>query len=672
MALYFRILRYLKPYWASLLGSLVCIFFFTIFSSASLVSIIPFLGTIFGEPGQAEVQGLVPAGGHDSGGTAEGAAGRSGSAALTAAPESGLKTGGTGAATGDSGLSAAPAGQTPRQPGDAGKIASTWRQRLDRLKNSAYGWLVSGSRRDALKRLCIFIVILIFLKGFFDYFQSYLMAGAEQGVIRDIRNDLYAQINRLSLGYFTQTRTGQIISRITNDVTLVNGGVSASFVTLIKNPLLILTYLGIAIYLSWALTLVALVVAPFSMVIIGYIGLKLKKESTVSQERMADLTSVLQETIAGQRVVKAFAMEKFEIRKFGIEAHRYYETLLRITRTRNLASPLTEFLGTLIGVGILWFGGQQVLVGKMLSPEEFMGFLIIIFSLMQPIKELSSVHNRLQEAMAAAERIFAVLDLKPEVQSRPGAREVKEFRERIEFRDVTFSYGRGDEVLKGISLTVPKGDILAIVGPSGAGKSTLVDLLPRFYDPQQGAILLDGIDLRDIEVGHLRRLMGIVTQETILFNDTVGSNIAYGLDDRSLDEIMEAARIANAHDFIMQLPEGYATNIGERGVALSGGQRQRLAIARAVLKNPPILVLDEATSALDTESEVLVQQAIERLMRSRTSFVIAHRLSTILNANRIIVLDGGRIVQQGVHADLVGVPGLYQKLYNMQFRSQGA
>jgi subfamily B ATP-binding cassette protein MsbA len=627
MALYFRILRYLRPYWASLLGSLICIFFFTLFSSASLVSIIPFLGTIFDAPQNAAVEMQAPAG---AGGQIAEA-----SPAPTGGPE----------------------------------LTHSLRQKLTEYKNRAAGWLTGGSRREALRRLCIFIIILIFFKGFFDYFQSFLMAGVEQGVIRDIRNDLYRQINRLSLGYFTRTRTGQIISRITNDVTLVNSGVSASFVTLIKNPLLIITYLGIAIYLSWSLTLIALVAAPFTMGVVGWIGLRLKKESTLSQERMADLTSVLQETIAGQRVVKAFAMEEFEIKKFGVEAHRYFLTLLRITRTRNLASPLTEFLGTMIAVGILWFGGQQVLAGKMLSPEAFMGFLIIVFSLMQPVKELSSVHNRLQEAMAAAERIFAVLDLDPAVQNSPHAFKVEEFRSAIELREVSFSYGRDEEVLCEVSLSVRKGEILAIVGPSGAGKSTLVDLLPRFYDPVKGAIYLDGMDLRDIEIGHLRRLMGIVTQETILFNDSVRNNIAYGLADKPLEEIIEAARIANAHDFITRLPEGYETNIGERGVALSGGQRQRLAIARAVLKNPPILILDEATSALDTESEVLVQQAIERLMRNRTSFVIAHRLSTILNANRIIVLEKGRIVQQGIHTDLVGQSGLYQKLYSMQFRT---
>ncbi len=619
MKLYLRILAYIKPYWAHLLGSLVCILFFTLFNSVLTLSVIPFLNTIFSQEQQAP-----PAA------TAEIQA----AAASPAAPATGK-----------------------------------WLQAKDQAKKWVYDRLIGKDRQRALQRLCLLIVMLFFLKSVFDYLQAYFMAFVEQGVIRDIRNDLYSHINRLSLDFYHRTRAGQIISRITNDVTLVNSSISAGFVTLIKNPLMLAAALTLAITLSWRLTLVAFLVAPFSMAIIGWIGVRLRRESTISQERMADLTSTLQETVSGVRVVKAFAMENFEIRKFANETDRYFRSLLKITRTRNLSSPLTEFLAAGVAVGILWFGGRQVLAGQMLAPEEFVGFLMIVFSMMQPIKELSSVHNRIQEGLAAAERIFYILDQKPTVQNRAHPMPVADFASGIAFEQVSFGYHRDRLVLKDITLKIDKGECLAIVGPSGGGKSTLVDLVPRFYDPQKGRITLDGQDLRDLELSHLRRLMGIVTQETILFNDSVMRNIAYGLEQKTLDEVVEAARVANAHDFISQLAQGYNTNIGERGVTLSGGQRQRIAIARAVLKNPPILILDEATSALDTESEILVQQAIERLMKHRTSFVIAHRLSTVLNADRIIVIDHGAIVEQGRHDELVQAGGLYQKLYTMQFHT---
>jgi ATP-binding cassette, subfamily B, bacterial MsbA len=627
MKTFLRILEYTKPYRLKLAGSIVCILFFTLFNSASLISVIPFLNTIF----QVSPQVSTPL--------------------------------------------ASKQVVTDSSP-DAGKATPFSIERKQKvLKEKAYRFFLGNShittqeeRLAALKRICLFVIILVLLKNVFDYYQAYLMAHVEQSIMRDLRNGLYRHINELSLSFFHRTKTGHIISRITNDVNLVNGGVSASFVTLIKNPLMILTALAFAIYLSWQLTLVALLVAPFSLTIIGWIGLRLRKQSIVSQEKMADVTAILQETISGIRVVKAFVMENFEIKKFMTETQRYFKALIKITRTRNLASPLTEFLGTSVGIGILWFGGRQVLMGEMLSPSEFIGFLLIIFSIMQPVKELASVNNRLQEAVAAGERIFQILDLEPSVKNIPEPQRIGHFQSKLEFRQVKFSYNLKDIVLSDISVQVRKGKILAIVGPSGAGKSTLVDLIPRFYDPTEGQIFIDGIDIRTLDLTDLRQLMGIVTQETILFNDSVRNNIAYGLADKSLDEVMEAARIANAHDFIVLLPQGYDTNIGERGVTLSGGQRQRLAIARAILKNPPILILDEATSSLDTESELLVQQAIERLMKNRTSFVIAHRLSTILNADHIIVLEKGRIVQKGTHQELLKQKGLYQKLYNMQFR----
>ncbi len=625
MNIFLRILAYVKPYWPRLTGSMLCIVFFSLFNGASLVSVIPFLNAIFQVSVEKSTETAV-------------------------------------ADTNSSGLLESNVPESLREKPAALK------QKVYKLFLGDTELVTKDQRRRALQRICFFIIILIMLKSFFAYFQAYLMAHVEQSVMRDIRNDLYTHLNKLSLSYFHRTRTGQVISRITNDVNLVNGGVSASFVTLVKNPLMILTSLAIALYLSWKLTLVALVVAPFSMVLIGWIGLKLRKQSAVSQERMADVTSVIQETISGIRVVKAFAMEKFEIKKFNSQTQQYFRSLIKITRTRNLASPLTEFLGTSVGVGILWFGGQQVLLGEILAPEEFVGFLIVVFSMMQPVKELSSVNNRLQEAVAAGERIFNVLDIEPGIKNIAQPRTMTTFDKNIQFKNVRFSYNKKDMVLDDINVRVEKGSILAIVGPSGAGKSTLVDLLPRFYDPVDGAVLVDGVDIRTIELSGLRRLMGIVTQETILFNDTVRNNIAYGLADKSLQEIIHAAEIANAHGFVSQLPEGYDTNIGERGITLSGGQRQRLAIARAVLKNPPILILDEATSSLDTESEMLVQQAIERLMENRTSFVIAHRLSTVLHATCIVVLENGKLIQKGTHEQLVNQPGLYKKLYKMQFR----
>ncbi len=616
MKLYLRIIRYMKPYWASLVGSILCILFFTIFNLLFQIAVIPFLNTIFqSDQKQAQTEQV------------------SESAGLTAA------------------------------------IPDRFEKSKEELKEKVFALFQGDDPSNALLRICILILLITLFKNIFAYLQTYLMAHVEQSVIRDIRNDLYKQVNKQSLSYFSRTKTGHIISRITNDVTLVNGGISASFVTLIKNPLSIILALSVAFYLSWQLTLLSLVVTPFSLVIIGWIGLRLRKESTRSQEKMADVTSVLQETISGARVVKAFAMENFEIKKFMEETHAFYKTLLRITRTRNLASPLTEFLGTLVAVGILWFGGRQVLRGDIMSPEEFIGFLVIILSIMNPVKELSSVNNRIQEALAAATRIFRVIDKDPAIRNAPKAKTVKHFDDRIILQNVTFSYTQNDIVLDAINLNIKKGEVVALVGPSGAGKSTLVDLIPRFYDPQRGCITLDGMDIKKIDVAGLRRLMGIVTQETILFNDTVLNNIAYGMTDNPLQEVINAAKIANAHDFIVQLPHQYETNIGERGIELSGGQRQRIAIARAVLKNPPILILDEATSALDTESEVLVQQAIERLMENRTSLVIAHRLSTVLNADKIIVLENGKIVQQGKHEELIEQKGLYQKLYNMQFRT---
>jgi subfamily B ATP-binding cassette protein MsbA len=545
---------------------------------------------------------------------------------------------------------------------------------LSDLKNTFFSFLFryvfSGTHSEALIKICIVIIIAFFLKNISGYLQAYFMAYVEQGLVKDIRNEVYRHLHTLSLGYFTSERTGNLISRITNDVNIINTGISATFLNLVREPLLIVVFLMIAISINWRLTLISLLVLPFALYFISKLGLRLHKESRISQERMADITSVLQETISGVKVVKAFGMEEFENKKFQTQTWRYFKSLLKITRIRNLASPITEFLSVVAGVVIIWYGGMQVLELGTMRASEFLTFLIAIFQIMPPVKELTSVNNRIQESTSAAKRVFEILDIEPDIKEAPNAIELKEFKDEIVFENVWFSYNgtkNGDFILKGINLKVKKGEILAIVGPSGAGKSTLVDLIPRFYDPTEGRILIDGIDLRMIKIKSLRDKIGIVTQETILFNDTIRNNIAYGLEDCPIDKIIEVAKAANAHDFIMQLPNGYDTVIGERGMKLSGGQRQRISIARALLKNPPILILDEATSNLDAESEILVQEAIERLMQNRTVFVIAHRLSTIRNADRIIVIDNGRIVQEGKHEELIHQDGLYKKLYEMQF-----
>jgi subfamily B ATP-binding cassette protein MsbA len=406
------------------------------------------------------------------------------------------------------------------------------------------------------------------------------------------------------------------------------------------------------------------------MLIITWIGFILRRYSTAIQAKMADITSILQETISGVKIVKAFGMEQYENKKFMDETRNFLKLILKVVRIRNTSSPITEILSVIVGVIIIYYGGILVLQERTLTASEFIGFLFAIFQLMPPIKELSSVNNRIQESSAAADRIFEILDTQPAIRNIEHPISIETFKDSIEFRNVSFHYEDSDElILENLSFKVKKGEILAFVGPSGGGKSTLVDLIPRFYDPSQGAIFFDNKDIKDIRIEDLRRQMGIVTQETFLFNESIKKNIAYGLTEFPFEKVVEAAKTANAHNFIMEMPQGYETVIGERGVKISGGQRQRLSIARALLKNPEIMIFDEATSALDNESELLVQEAIERLMINRTTFVIAHRLSTIRNATNIIVLDRGKVVQYGTHDELIeNEKGLYRKFYEMQFR----
>lgn len=534
-----------------------------------------------------------------------------------------------------------------------------------------YGLLRGRDRLEALRRFCLTLLILFALKNLFWYLQSFLIVKAEQGVMRDLRDTLYTHYHALSLDYFRRERAGELISRLTNDITLIRGAIANGFAMALRQIFLLAAYLVAVLVASWQLFLVAAVLLPPSLFLIDRMGQTLRRHSGLAQEKMAGITSALEETIGGIRIIKAFCAERFEIARFHRRTADYRDTMIRLTRQASVAPPLTEFIGVAVAAVILWFGGQRILSGAGMDPGRFLLFLVGMFALMQPIKVLSQVNLNIQQGLAAASRMFEILDEKPSVVDSPGAVEAVAPREAIEMRDVSFAYDPGRPVLSGVSLRARVGQIVALVGPSGGGKSTLVDLLARFYDPTSGAVLWDGVDLRRYRLESFRRHLGFVSQETILFNETVAFNIAYGRPSATSKEIAAAARAANAEEFVAALPRGYETLIGDRGLRLSGGQRQRLAIARALLSNPPVLILDEATSALDTESEVLVQEALDRLMTGRTTIVIAHRLSTVRHADRIYVVDGGRIVEEGRHDELIGRDGLYRKLHQMQFREPG-
>ena len=538
----------------------------------------------------------------------------------------------------------------------------------EHVKTWAMSQLKRSSPYETLKRVCLIVLLLFLTRATVWYVQSYLFATIEQGLMKDIREALYRQLQNLSLAFFHTSRTGDLVSRITNDVVLVRGMVRSLAKDLIRYVFELMVYLIIIFWSSWQLALVSILIFPPIMYAVAAIGRRLRRQSVSVQERMADISSAVQERMAGIRIVKAFGMEDHEISRFSVLTRAYYKTMVRMIRLSQLAAPLSEFLGAVGAVAVLWFGGKLVLADQALSADRFLVFLAALLSTMSPVKALSKVSNRVQQGLAGGDRVAEILNAQPDVMDVPDAREITGMERGIEFDSVYFNYKNGREIaLRGISFNLPKGKITAVVGPSGAGKSTAADLLARFYDPTGGRILLDGYDLKEIRLSSLRALMGIVTQETILFNDSIGGNISYGMPDANQEMIEEAAKAANIHDFIHGLPEGYDTPVGERGVQLSGGQRQRLAIARAILRNPPILIFDEATSSLDSESERLVQEAMERLMENRTSFVIAHRLSSVLRADNIIVMNHGEIVEEGTHADLLNRDGLYTRLYQWQF-----
>ena len=522
---------------------------------------------------------------------------------------------------------------------------------------------------EALMLISLLVVVLFLFKNLFRYLAMVNLAPVRNGVVRDLRNALYQKILQLPISYFSDERKGDIMARMTNDVQEVEWSIMTSLEATFREPLNILIFLITMFTMSPELSAFVLVMLPLAGLLIGRIGKSLKKRSAQLQLKMGELLSNIEETLGGLRIIHAFTAEKNASDKFGELNHRHYKMMNRIARRRDLASPLSEFLGTLVMVVVMYFGGQLVLQpGSDLDPSEFIAFIAIFSQLIPPAKNLTTAYYNVQKGLASSERIYSILDAPVLVKEKENALAVNDFESSVEYRNVSFAYRKGEEgtVLKNINLEIKRGKTIALVGQSGSGKTTLADMLPRYYDPGSGGVYLDGKDLRDLRLHDLRKLIGVVTQESILFNDTVFNNIAFGMPDAKEADVINAARVANAHEFIAALPDGYYTSIGDRGGKLSGGQRQRISIARAVLKNPPILILDEATSALDTESERLVQEALFNLMKQRTTLVIAHRLSTIIHADEIIVMQKGEIVERGTHNELLASAGYYRKLYELQ------
>ena len=615
MELYRRLLKYLRPYKRRFLVALICMWLAAIFSGFTLVTGLPLMGKVLSpEP-----------------------------IALFEVKEPGI--------------------EEELVPDYIVKLERSWKGKAQERLLYFYQ---KYTKEEVLLFILVALVIATLGKGLTTYCQEYLMSYIGQGVVIDLRNDLYRHTSSLSLDYFTERRSGEIISRLTYDTGAVQSSITSGLRNLLLQPFNIIVCLFIAFAIRWQMTLVYLAVIPFIALPVSRLGRRIRKLTTRSQEKMANVYSGLQETVSGIHIVQAFSMEEKENERFRKENKSLFRTLMKWARRDALISPLTELFAVLGIVVIAWYGCMQVIKG-FISWPLFVLFIAALGSLAQPMKRLSKVNAEIQQGLAAAERVFRVLDTEPTVKEAEDAKELPEIKESVEFKGVDFSYEK-EEILKDINFEAKVGEIIALVGPTGVGKTTLVNLIPRFYDPTKGRISIDGEDIKNATLKSLRGQIGIVTQETFLFNDTMGNNITYGKLEAGEEEITKAAKAANAHDFIMATVKGYDTIVGERGVKLSGGERQRLAIARAILKNPPILILDEATSALDSESERLVQEALDKLMKGRTTFVIAHRLSTVRNADKIIVLEKGRIVQQGTHEDLLAKGGLYKRLYEMQFR----
>jgi len=616
---YKRIIKYIIPFWKHIIVAVFCSFIYSILHGASVYLSIPLLDTLFQQ----------------------------------------------------SGVSSQSSQSVPDENGANSLIPDWLTNIINDLSTIFHDFIFTGDISEILFRICILVVFAFLGKSIFGYLEAYFLAYVQQGVIKSFRDKTYMHLHKLPMSYFKNERTGDLISRITNDVNVIQNSFSAVFKSIFREPITLFVFTIIAVSISWQLFLVSLIILPISIVIIGSVGIKLRNQTRKLQRQLGNITAVLQETITGVKIVKAFGMEDYENRKFMSITYSFFKIVLKKVRIQNISSPLTEIIAVIVGVVIIYYGGILVLVDRELKASEFLGFLFAIFQMIPPMKIMATVNNKIQESIAAGDRVFELLDTEPKIKNIEHPIHIKQLKNEIVFENVSFNYENTNEnVINNISIEVKNGEIIALVGTSGAGKTTFVDLLPRFYDPTSGRICIDGHNIKDYDLADLRGLMGIVTQETVLFNESVAKNIAYGLSEYPIEKIIEVAKIANAHNFISELPNGYDTVIGEQGTKLSGGQRQRISISRALLKNPPIMIFDEATSALDNESEMLVQEAIERLMKERTTFVIAHRLSTIRNANRILVLDRGNIVQQGKHEELLNDEnGIYSKLYELQFRN---
>ncbi len=602
---YFRLIRYIRPYKSRAITSVVFNLLTVVFSLFSLTMIVPFLNVLFSQ--------------------------------------------------------------------ERNYILKPWSGSVKVLLNNFNYYLsdfvVQHGQLEALSFISLLVVVLFFLKNITRYMAMYYLVPIRNGVVRDIRRDVYSKILTLPIGYFTDERKGDIMARVTSDVQEVEWGIMNSLEAAFREPLNIIIFLITMFSMSSELTLFVLVLLPIAGLLIGRIGKSLKKKSSLAQIKVGELLSNLDESLGGLRIIHAFTAEKKSKERFGKINEGLYRMLNKIGRRRDLASPLSEFLGAMVLTIVMYFGGRLVLgVNANLEPSEFIAFIAIFSQLIPPAKSLTTAWYNIQKGLASAERIYHILDAPVAVKDIENPKEIKSFTQGVSFQNVSFAYRKGDgvNVLKNINLDIPHGKTIALVGQSGSGKTTLADMLPRYYDPNEGEILMDGINIRELRIFDLRKLLGVVTQESILFNDTVFNNIAFGIDNASEADVIHAAKVANAHEFIADMPEGYQTNIGDRGGKLSGGQRQRISIARAVLKNPPILILDEATSALDTESERLVQDALTKLMKDRTTLVIAHRLSTIIHADQIIVMNKAEIVERGTHQELIALGGYYKKLYELQ------